>query len=64
LAIDADGSYLNGGSAFWIVRKAADIPENFAYMVTAKHILQKIKDKGFAHVHVRVNLRDGGLKWI
>ena len=61
----ADMSYRNGGSAFWVVRPQTEHSlANFSYLVTAKHIIQKVKDKGLEHVQVRVNLRDGGLKWI
>lgn len=60
-----DKSYRMAGSAFWVVRPMApDIRENFAYLVTAKHVIQHIKDKGLLQVYVRVNLRDGGTRWI
>ncbi|MGA8734945.1 MAG: hypothetical protein WB558_13580 [Terriglobales bacterium] len=61
----ADKSYRMAGTAFWIVRPMADdIRENFAYLVTAKHVIEHIRDKlGLADVYLRVNLKDGTLKW-
>ncbi len=61
----ADKSYRLGGSAFWVVRPMApDLSENFSYLVTAEHVIQKIQDKGLEHIYLRVNLKSGGLDWI
>jgi hypothetical protein len=61
----ANGSYRYAGSAFWITRPfAPDLSENFAYLVTAKHVINLIRDKGLDGAYLRVNRRDGTSRWI
>jgi len=61
----ADGSMRFAGSVFFAGRPIADdIPDYmFGYAITARHVIDGIKDKGIASVFLRVNSR-AGLKWI
>ncbi len=61
----ADGSTKFAGSVFFVSRPMADDITDFAfgYAVTARHVIDGIKDKGIASVFLRVNSRTG-LKWI
>jgi hypothetical protein len=46
-----------GGSAFWVIRQVAGT--NFAYLVTARHCIEKIINSGCDTVQLRVNFKDG-----
>jgi hypothetical protein len=59
----ADNSMRFGGTAFWITRPIGfNIQGNFAYLVTAKHVITSIVGKGLEEIWLRVNLRDGTSK--
>ena len=48
------------GTGFWVVRPIGNnIQGNFAYLVTAKHVITKIKELGLDQVWLRVNLKRG-----
>ena len=58
-----DGSMQLGGTAFWITRPIGfNIEGNFAYLVTAKHVITSIEKLGLEEIWLRVNLRNGTSK--
>src|SRR5690348_9125650 len=59
----ADGSRLFAGTGFLAARKA-DEKYWFHYLITAKHVIEGIKSKGYANVSVRLNLKQGEAIWI
>src|ERR1043165_651403 len=61
---DADGVPRFAGTAFFVVRSSTVAPGiGFVSIVTAKHVIDKIRDKN-ATVLIRVNFRTGGARWI
>lgn len=56
----ADESFVLKGTVFFIGREAAD-GIGLAYAVTARHVIEKIRDQGLEEVFLRVNLKDGTL---
>jgi hypothetical protein len=61
----ADGQTRLSGSAFFLGRHLApDLTSiMFGYVVTARHLIDGIRDKGIASALLRVN-SETGLKWI
>jgi len=52
-----DGTYVFAGTCFFIGR---DAPVGFrAYVVTAKHVIEGIRNKGVDHVFIRANRKSG-----
>jgi hypothetical protein len=50
------------GTCFFIVRD--DKPNGYSYVVTAKHIIEEIKNKELDEVYIRFNLTTGGANWV
>jgi hypothetical protein len=59
-----DGMYKLGGTAFYTERTSEDSKVAFRYLVTAKHVIDEIRDKHADKVCLRVNLGSGKAKWI
>jgi hypothetical protein len=53
----ADGTIRLVGTVFFIVRDKQK--HNYSYAVTAKHVIEGIKNKGLEKVFLRMNLKDG-----
>jgi hypothetical protein len=51
------------GTAFFLSRPIGDTGYGFTYIVTAKHIIDKIRDLGCATVWLRLNDRKGKAGW-
>lgn len=60
---DIFGKMYLAGTAFSVFRRI-DGEMGFAYLVTAKHVIEKIKAKGCQSASVRFNLVTGGAAWI
>ncbi len=68
----SDGSTRLAGTGFLVARPAdtSVSPEigstylSFAYLLTAKHIIDFVKEKALSEVLVRLNYRDGKARWI
>lgn len=59
----ADGEKVFVGSGFFIGRKIVGEIANEIFLITAKHVIKKIKDFGLDQVFLRVNLKDGTSGW-
>jgi hypothetical protein len=60
---DIAGKKFFAGTGFMLIRGVA--PEGgLAYFVTAKHVIDGIRDKGCDSVSVRFNFRDGTAQWV
>src|SRR6266849_7584040 len=55
------GNYIFKGTAFFVSHLH---DRGFAYIVTAKHIIDKAKNHGCQEVHLRFNMRDGSARWM
>lgn len=60
----ADGSDKYAGTAFWANRRIGNTGQRFMYLVTAKHVIDGIQDKGYDKVWVRVNFKGGEAYWL
>lgn len=58
----ADQSFELLGTVFFIVDIKNDLPTS-VYAVTAKHIIDTIRDKSLDDVFIRFNLKNGGCRW-
>ncbi len=55
-----EGKYKFAGTAFWVGRTITGFEDTIAtYLITAKHVIEKIKDLGIHEILLRVNLADG-----
>jgi hypothetical protein len=55
----ADGSERVGGTAFWVSRFIDETKRmTFAYLVTARHVIDQIRDFGLDRVLLRINRND------
>jgi len=59
---DLAGNPYFGGSAV-LISRARIAGKLFTYLVTAKHVIDEIKDKGIDCVMLRMNLKSGNAKW-
>ena len=67
-----DGMYELAGTAFYAARiMGLDRPpfvsaegEGFIYLITAKHVIDGIRDRGGNRVGVRVNYKGGNARWL
>lgn len=60
----ADGTFRLYGSAFFLgFGKPGASTSNVVYLVTARHVVDKIRATGVEHVCVRLNLKTGGAQW-
>jgi len=55
----ADRSFLSVGTVFFIIRNSK--ANKYTYAVTAKHVIEGIKNKGLDKVIIRLNMKDGTL---
>src|SRR5215204_1208625 len=63
--INAQGQRMLAGTAFFIGYEVEDGGgAAFIYLITAKHVIDKVRDKGASTVEVRLNFRDGNAQWI
>jgi hypothetical protein len=61
----ADQSFRMAGTAFFLSRSVPGVPDRvFCYLMTAKHVITKIRDLGLDTVCIRVNLKNGNAQWI
>jgi hypothetical protein len=61
----ADGTYHLGGTAFFVGRPMPKVPGTpFVYVVTARHVIDKIRSLGIRTVSLRLNFKDGGARWL
>jgi hypothetical protein len=59
----ADKRYVLSGTAFYVTQISKDSKLSFRYLVTAKHVIDKIRDR-CAEVCIRVNQKNGDAKWV
>jgi hypothetical protein len=52
-----------GGTGFFVVRRDDKLKRSFAYVITAKHNIDKIREQAADEVLLRVNLKNGGTRW-
>jgi hypothetical protein len=55
---------LLSGTAFFVTRRLGDSNTYFPYVITAKHIIDNIRDAGANKVCLRLNRKDGNANWI
>jgi len=62
----ADGSKRYAGTAFYFARPVGQSPDegSFVYLVTAKHVINTIRDRGIGNVLIRANTKSNGARWI
>jgi hypothetical protein len=62
---NTDGMYKVGGTAFFLARYDKEMDVSFRYVVTAKHVIDKIRDKGVGgRACLRLNFKDSGARWV
>jgi hypothetical protein len=59
----ADGSVRLAGTVFFVRRQIQGLDRMFTYAITAKHVVQKIKDKGLDGVLLRLNVKGLNALW-
>lgn len=60
----ADQSTFLAGTVFFVAKPIASIPGRFfPYAITAKHVIDGIRDKGLSTVMLRLNKKDGAAVW-
>lgn len=62
-----DGQRRLAGTAFFVSYEIGTVEQGqpaFVYLITAKHVIDKIRDKAADRVEVRLNFKDGKAKWI
>lgn len=60
----ADGSFKFAGTAFFIGKRIPNTDEVVRYSVTAKHVIDGIRNLGLFDVFLRANVTGGGAEWI
>jgi hypothetical protein len=61
----SDNSLALAGTTFFVGRKADTLPDSaFVYAVTAKHVIDSIRNKGIAVVLLRLNRKNGEAIWV
>lgn len=64
LCVERRGKTLYGGTAFFVSKEEAECPElKWAYLVTAKHCVEKAFDK-YGNLSCRLNTKNGSVKFI
>lgn len=56
-------AFVATGTAFFICKPIENTNRNFSYIVTAKHVLQKMAEKGSVEYAIRFNLMDGSSQY-
>jgi hypothetical protein len=61
-----DGSYDVLGTGFFLSFPSELQPKDvwYVYLVTAKHIIDEVKAKGYPNFHLRINTRHGGVEFM
>jgi len=60
---NAAGEFNFAGTGFFLGRGVDDLNISFRYLVTARHVIDGIRDKGLDLVYVRLNRADGTSEW-
>lgn len=60
---EADEKYKTVGTAFYIGRDICNTTVGCPYLVTARHVIDGIKNLGLDEVYLRINLKSGGADW-
>lgn len=60
---EEDNNYKPVGTAFFIGRKIKSVDLMFGYLLTAKHVIDGLRDLGLKEVYLRINLDVGGAGW-
>jgi hypothetical protein len=65
-ARNTDGEFIFAGSAFWFgkSRKDGSAIADPVYLVTARHVIDALANRGALKIYVRVNLKNGDASWI
>lgn len=58
----ADGTHVYCGTCFFVIRDNKNSKYQHTYLVTAKHIIDGIRNLGLDQVFIRINLKDGSVK--
>jgi hypothetical protein len=58
------GVYRFAGTAFFVGKAIEGTDKGFIYLITAKHVIDGIRDKGCDKVGVRVNLKNQNATWV
>src|SRR5689334_6822127 len=58
------GVYCFAGTAFYVGRGIEGNDKGWLYLITAKHVIDGIRDKGATEVCLRVNLKNEGGRWV
>lgn len=61
-----DGSYDARGTAFFVSVPSESRPNDvwYIYLITAKHVIDKAKAKGYSNFHLRINTRSGVVEFV
>jgi hypothetical protein len=59
----ANGNFRFAGTVFFLGRQIASTDRYFTYAVTAKHVVDGIRQKGLSHALIRFNFGDGTSRW-
>lgn len=60
----ADGTFRMGGSAFFIGKPCENGKADPVYWVTARHVIDGIRNKGLDKICIRANTKEGKSMWI
>ena len=58
------GTYHLAGTAFFVGKAIEGTDKGFIYLITAKHVIDNIRDKGCDKVCLRVNLKNQSAVWV
>jgi len=58
-----NGDMKFAGSAFFLGRSIGDHKSDFVHLITAKHVIERIRKHALLHVWIRVNLKNGDSAW-
>ncbi len=59
-----NGTYSERGTGFFLSRNSGNTSQEFLYLITAKHVIDKIKKTGLKTVCIRVKLSTGLSQWV
>jgi hypothetical protein len=59
-----DGLYRLGGTGFFVSKPTSRDDSLFVYLITAKHVIDEIRDRGADKVCMRMNLAAGDAVWV
>jgi len=62
---DKEGRINLGGTVFWVIVSPKEVDYHFGYLVTAKHVIENIKEKSVdGRVLIRINVKEGTPKFV